>query len=433
MSDTAKIIIEGKEFEYPVITGTENEKAIDTRQLRKDTGCITFDEGYGNTGSCLSKITFIDGEKGILRYRGIPIEQLAEKSTFMCTAYLIIYGHLPTETELYEFRENVRVESRLHEDFRHIFQGLPGNAAPMAVLSSLLNTLGCYQPRMMTNNREQDLESFDQAAGMLISKVRTIAAMTYRMSQGLPSTFPRKDLRYVQNFLHMMFSEPYDLYEPTPEVTHALDLFLLLHADHEQNCSTSTVRMVASGGANLFASVSAGVSALWGPLHGGANTAVVKMLQSIYDDGDDGSRFIEAAKSGEARLMGFGHRVYKSYDPRAKILGKAADKLLSSMGVDDPLLDIARHLEEAALSDQYFIDRNLYPNVDFYSGIILKAIGIPVDMFTVMFAIGRMPGWIANWKEIAEGGGRIHRPRQIYMGETIHDYVPLKQRKGVQQ
>jgi len=428
MSENAKITIEGKEYTYPVITGTENEKAIDTRKLRADTGYITFDEGYGNTGSCLSKITYIDGEKGILRYRGIPIEQLAEKSTFMCTAYLIIYGHLPTEAELYAFRENVREESRLHEDFRHIFQGLPANAAPMGVLSSMLNTLGCYHPSMITNNREQDLEHFDHAAALLISKVRTIAAMTYRMSKGLPFTFPRKDLRYVQNFAHMMFTEPYDIYEPTPEVTYALDLFLLLHADHEQNCSTSTVRMVASGGANLFASVSAGVSALWGPLHGGANTAVVKMLQSIYDDGDDGSRFIEAAKNGEARLMGFGHRVYKSYDPRAKILGKAADKLLSSMGISDPLLDIARHLEEAALSDSYFIDRNLYPNVDFYSGIILKAIGIPVDMFTVMFAIGRMPGWIANWKEIAEGGGRIHRPRQIYIGENEHDYVPLQKR-----
>jgi len=429
MSDHAIITIEGKEFKYPVITGTENEKAIDTRKLRAETGYITFDEGYGNTGSCLSKITFIDGEKGILRYRGIPIEQMAEKSTFMCTAYLIIYGHLPSEQELYDFRENIRKESRLHEDFRHIFQGLPGHAAPMGVLSSMLNSLGCYHPSMITNNREQDLEHFDQAASLLISKVRTIAAMTYRMSKGLPFTFPRKDLRYVQNFLHMMFTEPYDLYEPSPEVTHALDLFLLLHADHEQNCSTSTVRMVASGGANLFASVSAGVSALWGPLHGGANTAVVKMLQSIHDDGDDGSRFIEAAKNGEARLMGFGHRVYKSYDPRAKILGRAADKLLSSMGVDDPLLDIARHLEEAALSDNYFVERNLYPNVDFYSGIILKAIGIPVDMFTVMFAIGRMPGWIANWKEIAEGGGRIHRPRQIYIGENTHDYVPLKKRQ----
>lgn len=425
---TAKIILEGKEFTYPVIVGSENEKAIDTRKLRAETGYITFDEGYGNTGSCLSSITFIDGEKGILRHRGIPIEQLAEKSTFLCTAYLIIYGHLPTEKDLNVFRAHVASAARLHEDFRHHFQGFPPNAHPMAVLSSMLNSLGGYYPEMSSNNRDQDLEHFEEAAALLISKVRTIAAMTYRMSKGLPFNYPRSDRRYVENFLHMMFTEPYHEYHAPEEVIDALDLFLLLHADHEQNCSTSTVRMVASGGANLFASVSAGVSALWGPLHGGANAAVIKMLEEIHSRGDDGTRFIEDAKNGKARLMGFGHRVYKNYDPRAKIFGAAAERVLNALGIDDPLLEIARKLEQAALQDAYFIERKLYPNVDFYSGIVLKAIGVPVDMFTVMFAIGRMPGWIANWKEIAENSKRIHRPRQIYTGLNKRDYLPIEER-----
>ena len=426
---TAKIILEGKEYEYPVITGSENEKAVDTRKLRSDSGYITFDDGYANTGSCLSNITFIDGEKGILQYRGIPIEQLAKKSTFLEVAHLIIYGDLPDKGKLDAFRGRVARSARLHEDFKHHFEGFPSKAHPMAVLSSMLNSLGCYYPEMSSNNREQDLELFDDAATLLISKVRTIAAATYRMSMGLPFNYPRKDLRYVENFLHMMFTEPYDNYVPPPEVTEALDLFLLLHADHEQNCSTSTVRMVASGGANLFASVSSGVCALWGPLHGGANSAVIKMLQQIHDSGDDGSRFIQAAKDGKARLMGFGHRVYKNYDPRAKIFGEAAERVLKALGREDPLLDIAHHLEQAALKDEYFIERKLYPNVDFYSGIVLKAIGIPVDMFTVMFAIGRMPGWIANWKELAETSKKIHRPRQIYMGQTKRDYIEMKDRK----
>lgn len=426
--EVAKILLEGKEYSYPVLTGSENEKAIDTRNLRRDSGYITYDEGYGNTGSCLSEITFINGEQGILRHRGIPIEQLAEKSTFLCSAYLIIYGELPTQEELNAFRSKVARASNLHEDFKHHFEGFPPNSAPMAVLSSMLNSLGCYYPDMSTNDRERDLEIFDETAALLISKVRTIAAMTYRMSNGLPFNYPRKDLRYVENFLHMMFTEPYDDYIPAKEVSEALDLFLLLHADHEQNCSTSTVRMVASGGANLFASVSAGVCALWGPLHGGANSAVVKMLQEIHDRGDDGSRFIQDAKDGKARLMGFGHRVYKNYDPRAKIFGKAAERVLKALGRQDPLLDIARRLEQAALEDNYFVERKLYPNVDFYSGIVLKAIGIPVDMFTVMFAIGRMPGWIANWKEIAESNKRIHRPRQIYVGKNERDYEPIQKR-----
>lgn len=424
----ARIILEDKEYTFPVIVGSEQEKAIDTRKLRSQTGYINFDEGYGNTGSCLSDITYIDGEKGILRHRGIPIEQLAEKSTFLCSAFLIIYGHLPKEKELNDFRQKIAATSYLHEDFRHHFQGFPSTSHPMAILGSMLYALGTYYPEMCTNNREQDLERFDEAATLLISKVRAIATMTYRMRKGLPFNYPRKDLRYVENFLHMMFTEPYDDYEIEPAVTAALDLFLLLHADHEQNCSTSTVRMVASGGANLFASVSAGVGALWGPLHGGANAAVVRMLESIHASGDDGSRFIEDAKSGKARLMGFGHRVYKNYDPRAKIFGQAAERLTTALGLNDPLLDIAHRLEKAALEDEYFIERKLYPNVDFYSGIVLKAIGIPTDMFTVMFAIGRMPGWIANWKEIAENSKRIHRPRQIYTGPTVCDYTPLKQR-----
>jgi len=424
-----KIILEGKEYEYPIIVGTENEKAIDIRKLRSDSGYISFDDGYANTGSCKSDITFIDGEKGILRYRGIPIEQLAEKSTFLCAAYLIIYGELPSEARLNAFREKIAGRARLHVNFKHHFEGFPPKAHPMAVLSAMLNSLGCYYPEMSSNNREQDLEHFDDTAALLISKVRTIAAATYRMSMGLPYIYPRRNLRYVENFLHMMFTEPYEEYHPPKEVVEALDLFLLLHADHEQNCSTSTVRMVASGGANMFASVSAGVCALWGPLHGGANAAVIKMLQEIHNSGDDGSRFIRAAKEGKARLMGFGHRVYKNYDPRAKIFGLAAERVLKALGRQDPLLDIAHHLEQAALQDDYFVERKLYPNVDFYSGIVLKAIGIPVEMFTVMFAIGRMPGWIANWKEIAETTRKIHRPRQIYTGHTKRDYVPLSQRQ----
>lgn len=424
----SNIHIDGQDYELPVIVGTENEKAVDIREFRAQSGCITYDEGYGNTGSCLSSVTFINGEQGILRYRGIPIEQLAENSTFLCSAYLIIYGELPSENNLEKFRTKVAEAANLHEDFKHHFQGFPPRSHPMAVLSSMLNSLGCYYPEMSSNDRELDLEHFDQAAALLISKVRTIATMTYRMSEGLPFNYPRKDLRYVENFLHMMFTEPYDEYVPPKEVSEALDLFFLLHADHEQNCSTSTVRMVASSGANLFASVAAGVCALWGPLHGGANSAVIRMLQQIHDDGDDGSRFLQAVKDGKTRLMGFGHRVYKNYDPRAKIFGEAAERVLQALGRDDPLLDIARHLEQVALKDSYFVERKLYPNVDFYSGIVLKAIGIPVDMFTVMFAIGRMPGWIANWKEVAEGPNRIYRPRQIYTGPAKRDYVPMEKR-----
>ncbi|MDG1668636.1 MAG: citrate synthase [Opitutae bacterium] len=429
MENTGTIRLGDENFEFPIIEGTEGEKALDTRTLRSKSGCITFDEGYGNTGSCLSDITFIDGEKGILRHRGYPIEQLAENSTFLETSYLAIYGELPTSEQLQQFRHKVQAHASIHTGMHHHFEGFPSGAHPMAILSSMLNSLGAYYPEMSSNNREQDLAHFDETAALLISKVRTIAAMTYRQKQGLPYVFPDCKRRYADNFLHMMFSEPYNNYEDHSGASEALDLFLLLHADHEQNCSTSTVRMVASGGANLFASVSAGVCALWGPSHGGANMAVIQMLEDIHASGDDGSRFIQDAKEGKAKLMGFGHRVYKNYDPRAKILGKSSERVLQGLGIDDPLLDIAKHLEQAALEDEYFVQRKLYPNVDFYSGILLKAIGIPVEMFTVMFAIGRMPGWIANWKEIAENPrSRIHRPRQVYTGSTLRDYEKMDNR-----
>jgi len=429
METTGTIRLGNENLEFPVITGTEGEKALDTRTLRAKSGYITFDEGYGNTGSCLSEITFINGEQGILRHRGYAIEQLAERSSFLEVAYLVIYGELPSEAQLNQLRSQVTKNASIHTGMRYHFEGFPIDAHPMAILSSMLNSLGAYYPNMSSNDREQDLAHFDETAAVLISKVRTIAAMTYRMKKGLPFVFPDHSRRYTDNFLHMMFTEPYNEYHNDSGAADALDLFLLLHADHEQNCSTSTVRMVASGGANLFASVSAGVCALWGPSHGGANMAVIKMLEEIHADGDDGSRFIKAAKEGKAKLMGFGHRVYKNYDPRAKILGKSAEHVLSGIGIDDPLLDIAKHLEQAALEDDYFIKRKLYPNVDFYSGILLKAIGIPVEMFTVMFAIGRMPGWIANWKEIAENPkSRIHRPRQIYTGPPLREFVKLGDR-----
>jgi citrate synthase len=429
MENTGTIRLGDENFEFPIIEGTEGERALDTRTLRSQSGCITFDEGYGNTGSCMSGITFINGEQGILRHRGYPIEQLAEHSTFLETAYLAIYGELPNREQQLKFREDVKSKASIHTSMHHHFEGFPMGAHPMAILSSMLNSLGAYYPEMSSNDREQDLAHFDDTAALLISKVRTIAAMTYRQKQGLPFVFPDHNRRYAENFLHMMFSEPYNSYVDTSGASAALDLFLLLHADHEQNCSTSTVRMVASGGANLFASVSAGVCALWGPSHGGANMAVIKMLEEIHASGDDGSKFIRDAKEGKAKLMGFGHRVYKNYDPRAKILGKCSERLLEGLGVDDPLLDIAKHLEMAALEDEYFVQRKLYPNVDFYSGILLKAIGIPVEMYTVMFAIGRMPGWIANWKEIAENPkSRIHRPRQIYTGSSVRDYVPQEGR-----
>lgn len=429
MEPKATLTLDGKPIDLPVIVGTENERGVDIRELRDKTGYITFDDGYANTGSCKSDVTFIDGEKGILRHRGYSIEDLARESIFLETSYLVIYGDLPTSKQLSKFRGRIASSASVHEGMRHFFEGFPHTSHPMAILAAMLNSLGCYYPEMTSHKRAQDLEHFDWAAALLISKVRTLAAMSYRTKRGLPFVYPRWDLRYAANFLHMMFSEPYRDYNPKPEISDALDLILLLHADHEQNCSTSTVRMVASSGANLFASVSAGVSALWGPLHGGANAAVIEMLEQIRASGDDGHKAVESVKKGEMRLMGFGHRVYKNYDPRARILGETAKRVLSALGLKDPLLDIAMHLEQVALQDDYFISRKLYPNVDFYSGIILRAIGIPVDMFPVMFAIGRMPGWIAHWREVATNPKmKIHRPRQIYTGATARPFVALEER-----
>ena len=428
MDNLAQIQLDGASVTCPIVEGTAGERAIDISALREQTGLITLDSGYGNTGSCESKITFIDGEKGILRYRGIPIEELAEKSTFVETAYLIIYGHLPNHLELKQFSNRLTQNEMIHEDMKYHFEGFPPNAHPMAILSSMINASGCFIPQVL---RPHEAKTFDIQAALLLSQVRTIAAFAYRKSHGLPIIYPKPIYKYSANFLHMMFSEPYVDYELKPEVVRALDLIFLLHADHEQNCSTATVRMVASSRANLFASAAAGVCALWGPLHGGANQAVLEMLEKIHEEGDDGSRFIAAAKDKTSgrRLMGFGHRVYKNWDPRAKIIKKRCDDLLAALQISDPLLDIARNLEEAALNDPYFIERKLYPNVDFYSGIIMRAIGIPLEMFTVIFAIGRMPGWIANYKETIEDPNcRIYRPRQVYQGEPLAHFVPMDER-----
>jgi citrate synthase len=430
MSDTAKLELEGKVYEFPIVEGTEGEKAVDISSLRSSTGYITLDDGYSNTGSCKSSVTFIDGEQGILRYRGIPIEQLAEQSTFVETAYLIIYGHLPTSKELQRFSGMLTENELLHEDMKFHFEGFPANAHPMAILSSMINASACFYPECM---EPFSPETFDDEATRLVSQVRTIAAFAYRKSRGLPIVYPNPAYKYTANFLHMMFSLPYRDYDLQPEVVRALDLIFLLHADHEQNCSTATVRFTASSQANLFASAAAGVCALWGPLHGGANQAVIEMLEQIRAEGDDGSRFITAAKDKKSgrRLMGFGHRVYKNYDPRAKIIKTQCDALLERLNISDPLLDIAKKLEEAALNDSYFVERKLYPNVDFYSGIIMRAIGIPVEMFTVIFAIGRMPGWIANYLEISrDSASRIYRPRQVYVGPNKSTYSPIKERNA---
>jgi len=432
MSNEAKLELEGKTYTLPTVVGSEGEKAVDISSLRASSSYITLDESYGNTGACMSKITFIDGELGILRYRGIPIEELAEKSTFIEAAFLIIYGTLPTHAELQRFSDLFTEYQFLHEDMKYHFESFPGGAHPMAILSAMINATSCFDEGLMKWQWGNANTQFDIYTAKLMSQVRTIAAYSYRKSRGLPLIYPKKAYKYTANFLHILFSTPYEDFELKPEVVHALDLIFLLHADHEQNCSTSTVRMVASSQANLFASCSAGVCALWGPLHGGANQAVLEMLDEIHKTGDDGSRFITAAKDKNSgkKLMGFGHRVYKNYDPRAKIIKKACDEVLSKLHVSDPLLDIAKHLEEAALKDPYFVERKLYPNVDFYSGIILRAIGLPVEMFPVIFAIGRMPGWIANYKEIMEDPkSRICRPRQVYTGPTTNHYVPMNERK----
>ena len=431
MPHIASLKIDEKEYPLAVMVGTEGEKAIDTRKLRADTGFICYDQGYGNTGSCESSITFLDGENGILRHRGIPIEQLANFSDFVETAYLVIYGELPNRAKRKEFGMKLRQNAAIETQMQKIFEGFPTSAPPMAMLSSIVAALAAHYPQLATNNFEKDLINFDLAAAIAISKIRTFGAMIYRYQKGLPYVFPKQELPFCDNFLHMMFSDPYTEYIAEPEVARALNLVLLLHTDHEQNCSTSTVRTVGSSAANLFTSLSAGICALSGPLHGGANVGVVQMLQAIHDEGDDGTRFIAAAKMGTKanRLMGFGHAVYRNFDPRAKIIGKACEDVLKKLGINDPLLDIARNLEQAALKDDYFLSRKLYPNVDFYSGIIMRALGIPTSMFTVMFAIGRTPGWIANWREVASNPkGRIYRPRQIFIGPVKRDYVPMDQR-----
>ncbi len=419
MDKTARIILDDVEFEFPVVTGTEGERAIDISSLRSRTGHITLDPGYGNTGSCRSSITFTDGEKGILHYRGIPIEHFESSPNFVRAAWLLIFGKMPDEENYRSFSHVLTNNANIDEDMKHHFDGFPRAAPPMAVLSAMISTLSCFHPEFHTLDNRQD---FQQAAARLISKIRTLAAYTYRRSLGLPYIYPDPHLPYASNFLHMMFSQHYQPYQADPVVVEALNLLLILHADHEQNCSTSTVRMVGSSQANLFASCAAGVNALWGSLHGGANVAVIQMLESIHANNLTPEQYVEQAKdnTNSIRLMGFGHRVYKNFDPRAKLLKKVSEKFLEKMGINDPLLGIARRLEEIALSDPYFIERNLYPNVDFYSGIILRAIGIPANMFTVMFAIGRLPGWIAHWYEQnGDPQARISRPRQIYIGTPL--------------
>lgn len=422
---TAKLILNGQEYEFPVITGSEGEVGIDFTKLRAQTGAISFDPGYGNTGSCLSKITFIDGEQGILRYRGYPIEQLAEKSSFVEVCYLLIYGELPSPAELQEFQHKLTYHTLIHEDMKKFFEGYPPTAHPMAIMSAMAISLSAYYPDLT------DPEIIDLNIIRLLAKFKTIAAFAHKKSIGQPYVYPRNDLSYTEDILHMLFSVPTEPYKVSPVLTRALDLLLILHAEHEQNCSTSTVRMVGSSQANLFASIGAGVSALWGPLHGGANQEVINMLEMIHKDGGDYQKYMNLAKDKNSsfRLMGFGHRVYKNFDPRATILKKAADDVLAELGKTDPLLDIAKNLEKIALEDSYFVERKLYPNVDFYSGIIYRAMGIPTDMFTVMFALGRLPGWIAQWKEMRDDAStRINRPRQIYTGANARDYVPVNQR-----
>ncbi|MDO6392275.1 citrate synthase [Pontibacter sp. BT731] len=428
MSEHAEIILEGKSYKFPVVTGTENEKAIDIAALRSESGYITLDSGYKNTGATKSAITFLDGEQGILHYRGYPIEQLAEKSNFVEVAYLLIYGALPTAQELEDFSGKIKMHTLVNEDMRKILDGFPSTAHPMGILSAMISSLTAFYPESLNPN--QSKEEVDLSIIRLMAKISTIAAWSYKNSVGHPVNYPKNKLDYCSNFLHMMFAFPTEDYEINPVVVDAINKLLILHADHEQNCSTSTVRLVGSANASLYSSVSAGISALWGPLHGGANQAVIEMLEQIKADGGDSKKFIAKAKDKDDpfRLMGFGHRVYKNFDPRARIIKKAADEVLTALGINDPILTIAMELEEAALNDPYFVERKLYPNVDFYSGIIYRALGIPTDMFTVMFALGRLPGWIAQWKEMREQKEPIGRPRQIYTGETERNYVDIEKR-----
>jgi citrate synthase len=432
VQETAKLTLTDggvdKTIELPVVTGTEGEKAIDIGTLRAKTGAVCLDPAFVNTASTKSAITFLDGEQGVLRYRGIPIEVLGEKSTFVETSYLLIYGHLPNRSELTRFSTLLTRHSMIHEDMKRFFDGYPSTAHPMAILSAMVLSLSSFYPEAIdVDNHEQ----IDITIARLLSKVRTIAAFSYKKSIGQPFAYPQNSLSYCANFLNMMFSVPAEPYEIDEDIVKVLNLLLILHADHEQNCSTSTVRLVGSARTNLFASIAAGICALWGPLHGGANQEVVEMLETIQADGGGVQKFVNLAKDKNSnfRLMGFGHRVYKNYDPRARLISAAADKILTKLGINDPLLEIAKRLEEAALKDPYFVDRKLYPNVDFYSGIIYRAIGFPKNMFTVLFALGRLPGWIAHWKEMMEDPStKLGRPRQIYTGEIARSYTPLDER-----
>ena len=428
MSETAELRLGNQTIQLPIVVGSEGEHAIDISRLRAETGYITLDPGYANSGSCQSNITFIDGEKGILRYRGIPIEELAAKSSFVEVSYLLIYGRLPTAAELETFSSEVIRHTMLHEDFKKMFQALPKDAHPMAACAATVGALATFYPDSLD---PRDPHEVNISIHRLFAKLPTLAAYSYKHSVGQPFLYPSNNLDYVGNFLRMMFGNPCEDYEIDPIVKKALDLLFILHADHEQNCSTSTVRLVGSSMVNLFASISAGIKSLWGPLHGGANQAVIEMLEAIAEEGQTAREFLERAKSGDesARLMGFGHRVYKNHDPRAKVIKTACDDVLDRMGIHSPLLEIAKELEEITLKDDYFVERKLYPNVDFYSGVIYNAIGTPSNMFTAMFAIGRLPGWIAQWKELHEDPAfKIGRPRQIYTGPTETEYTPIEKR-----
>lgn len=428
MEKTAELIIDGKSYILPIVKGTEGEMAIDISRLRKETGLICLDPGYANTGSCESSIAFMDGEKGVLRYRGIPIEELAEHSTFVETSYFLINGELPTQQELEGFSIMLNDHSLVHEDMHQFFEHFPRRAHPMGILSSMVNALRAFYPEIPERSEEEEINI---AFARLLSKVRTMAAMSYRISRGHKVVYPRRELSYCANFLNMMFDSPVRPYEIDDDLVKALNVFWILHADHEQNCSTAAVRLVGSARVNLYAAISAGICALWGPLHGGANQAVIEMLQEIYDSGGDPEPFIDRAKdkNDPFRIMGFGHRVYKTYDPRVSIMEETCNMILKKLKREDPLLIVAKRLEAAAIEDPYFIDHNLYPNVDFYSGILLRAMGIPLNMFTVMFAIGRLPGWISQWKEsLDDPKWKLHRPRQIYIGPSHRSYTPIEQR-----
>jgi citrate synthase len=428
MSEIAKIELDGKVYELPVIEGSENEKAIDISKLRELTGYITLDTGYKNTGATKSAITFLDGELGILHYRGYSIEELAEKASFMEVSHLLIYGELPTQTELTNFETNIKKHTLVHEDMKRFFEAFPAQAHPMGVLSSMVSSLATFYPESLDPNRSAEAKNL--TIQRILAKLPTLSAWSYKNSIRHKVMYPRNNYNYCENFLHMMFAMPTEDYHIDPIIVSAVNKLFILHADHEQNCSTSTVRIVGSSQANLYSTVSAGISALWGPLHGGANQEVIEMLEQIHKDGGNVDKWILKAKDKEDpfRLMGFGHRVYKNFDPRANIIKKTCDEVLEKLGISDPLLEIAKKLEKVALEDEYFKSRNLYPNVDFYSGIIYKAIGIPTEMFTVMFALGRLPGWIAQWKEMTENKEPIGRPRQVYIGKTSREYVPISKR-----